>query len=157
MRVHLLAVGQKMPRWVRDGYLEYANRLRGELRLELKEIAPGKRTRNTDISRILDREGERLIAAIPQRAIVIALDVEGSQWSTGQLSGRVEKWFAAGCDVALLVGGPEGLSSAALDRADARWSLSALTYPHPLVRIIVAEQLYRALSLLRNHPYHRAG
>ncbi len=157
MRVHLLAVGQKMPRWVRDGYLEYADRLRGELRLELKEIPPGKRGRNTDVSRAIELEGARLISAIPRRARVIALDVGGGFWSTEQLSREVENWLAGGSDVALLVGGPEGLSSACLERADSRWSLSALTYPHPLVRIIVAEQLYRAISLLRNHPYHRAG
>ncbi len=157
MRVHLLAVGQKMPRWVRDGYLEYANRLRGELQLELREIAPGKRARNADVSRITELEGERLIAAIPGRARVIALDVGGAHWSTRQLADQVEIWLAGGSDIALLVGGPDGLSRACLERAEARWSLSAMTYPHPLVRIVVAEQLYRAISLLRNHPYHRAG
>ena len=157
MRVHLLAVGHKMPRWVRDGYLDYADRLRGELRLELKEISPGKRGRNTDVTRAIEQEGARLIAAIPRRARVVALDVEGGRWSTEQLSREVENWLAGGSDVALLVGGPEGLSRACLERADTRWSLSAMTYPHALVRIIVAEQLYRAISLLRNHPYHRAG
>ncbi len=157
MRVHLLAVGHKMPRWVRDGYHDYADRLRGELRLELKEISPGKRGRNTDVTRAIEQEGARLIAAIPRRARVVALDVEGGLWSTEQLSREVENWLAGGSDVALLVGGPEGLSRACLERADTRWSLSAMTYPHALVRIIVAEQLYRAISLLRNHPYHRAG
>ena len=157
MRVHLLAVGHKMPRWVRDGYLDYADRLRGELRLELKEISPGKRGRNTDVTRAIEQEGARLIAAIPRRARVVALDVEGGLWSTEQLSREVENWLAGGSDVALLVGGPEGLSRACLERADTRWSLSAMTYPHALVRIIVAEQLYRAISLFRNHPYHRAG
>ncbi len=157
MRVHLLAVGHKMPRWVRDGYHDYADRPRGELRLELKEIPPGKRGRNTDVTRAVEQEGARLIAAIPRRARVVALDVEGGLWSTEQLSREVENWLAGGSDVALLVGGPEGLSRACLERADTRWSLSAMTYPHALVRIIVAEQLYRAISLLRNHPYHRAG
>ncbi len=157
MRVHLLAIGQKMPRWVRDGYLEYANRLRGELRLELREIAPRKRARNADVSRATELEGERLIAAIPGRARAIALDVGGAHWSTRQLADQVETWLAGGSDIALLVGGPDGLSRACLERAEARWSLSAMTYPHPLVRIVVAEQLYRAISLLRNHPYHRAG
>ena len=104
MRVHLLAVGQKMPRWVRDGYLEYADRLRGELRLELKEIPPGKRGRNTDVSRAIELEGARLISAIPRRARVIALDVGGGFRSTEQLSREVENWLAGGSDVALLVG-----------------------------------------------------
>jgi 23S rRNA (pseudouridine1915-N3)-methyltransferase len=157
MRVHLLAIGQKMPRWVRDGYLDYADRLRGELQLELKEISPGKRGRNTDVSRAIEQEGARLIAAIPRRTRVVALDVGGESWSTGQLSREVEKWLASGGDVALLIGGPEGLSRACLECADTRWSLSAMTFPHLLVRIIVAEQLYRAISLLRNHPYHRAS
>ncbi len=160
MRVHLLAVGQKMPRWVSDGYLGYARRLRGELQLELKEIAPGKRTRTTSgnmVSRLVEQEGERLLNAIPRRAQVIALDVTGRHWSTEQLSLEVARWLSSGNDTALLVGGADGLSPACLARADARWSLSAMTFPHPLVRVIVAEQLYRAVSLLHNHPYHRAG
>ena len=157
MRVHLLAVGQKMPRWVSDGYREYADRLRGELQLELTEIPPGKRKRSSDIARLIDQEGERLLAAVPARANIIALDVTGKPWSTEKLASEMEGWFASGDDMALLVGGPDGLSRACLERANARWSLSAMTFPHPLVRVIVAEQLYRALSILRNHPYHRAG
>jgi len=88
---------------------------------------------------------------------VIALDVLGKSWSTEQLSGQLDQWLASGQDIVLLVGGPEGLSKACLQRADQKWSLSALTFPHPLVRVILAEQLFRAWSILSNHPYHRGG
>ena len=98
-----------------------------------------------------------MLAAIPAGSIVIALDVLGKSWSTEQLASQLDQWLASGQDVALLVGGPEGLSPACLQRADLKWSLSALTFPHPLVRIILAEQLFRAWSILSNHPYHRGG
>lgn len=157
MRVHLLAVGQKMPRWVGDGYREYAERLRGDVKLQLHEIPAGKRTVNSTVDRLIEQEGERLLAAIPNRATAIALDVSGKSWSTEQLATEMQGWMASGDDIALLIGGPDGLSRACLERVHQRWSLSALTFPHPLVRVIVAEQLYRAHSVLRNHPYHRAG
>jgi 23S rRNA (pseudouridine1915-N3)-methyltransferase len=146
-----------MPRWVVEGYDEYARRLPGECALQLLEIAPGRRGKGANIPRILQDEGERMLKAIPKNCRVIALDVLGSAWSTEQFSARLAEWMAAGPDLALLVGGPEGLAPACLERADGSWSLSALTLPHPLVRVVVAEQLYRAWSLMRNHPYHRAG
>ncbi|HPY41824.1 MAG TPA: 23S rRNA (pseudouridine(1915)-N(3))-methyltransferase RlmH, partial [Thiolinea sp.] len=111
----------------------------------------------SDLKRICELEGEKLLAAIPAGSLVIALDVLGKPWSTEQLSSQLDQWLASGQDVALLVGGPEGLSKACLQRSDQKWSLSALTFPHPLVRIIVAEQLFRAWSILSNHPYHRGG
>ena len=156
MRIHLIAVGQKMPAWVNQGYAEYAQRMPAEARLELKEIAPGRRGKNADIARIVQDEGERMRAAVPKNSRVVALDVKGAGWSTEQLAERMHVWMQSGQDVSLLVGGPEGLSADCQALADERWSLSALTFPHPLVRIILAEQLYRAWSLLRNHPYHRA-
>lgn len=156
MRIQLIAVGQKMPAWVEQGYREYAQRMPGEVRLELKEIAPGRRGKNADIRRILEDEGQRIRAAIGKNAYIVALDVEGRGWSTEQLAQRMGDWMQSGQDVALLVGGPEGLSEECRGLARECWSLSALTFPHPLVRIIVAEQLYRAWSVLRNHPYHRA-
>ena len=156
MRIHLIAVGQKMPAWVEHGYKEYAQRLPAEARLELKEIAPGKRGKNADIKRILQDEGQRIQAAIPKNSRIVALDVKGKAWSTEQLAGRLGDWMQSGQDIALLVGGPEGLHEDCIARADERWSLSPLTFPHPLVRVITAEQLYRAWTVLRNHPYHRA-
>ncbi len=156
MRIHLLAVGQKMPAWVEQGYQEYAHRMPVEAKLELKEIVPGKRGKNADIKRIVQDEGQRIQAAIPKNNRIVILDVKGKAWSTEQLAERMDVWMQSGQDVSLLVGGPEGLSDEARSLADERWSLSALTFPHPLVRVILAEQLYRAWSVLRNHPYHRA-
>jgi len=156
MRILLLAVGQKMPNWVEQGYLEYAHRMPAEAKLELKEIVPGKRGKNADIKRIVDDEGQRLKAAIPKSAHVVVLDVKGKAHTTEQLAKRMEEWMHTGQDICLLVGGPEGLSDECRALADEKLSLSALTFPHPLVRVVLAEQLYRAWSVLRNHPYHRA-
>jgi len=155
MRINLLAVGQKMPTWVELGYKEYAHRMPAEAKLELKEIAPGKRGKNADINRIVQDEGQRIQAAIPKNNRIVVLDVKGKSWSTEQLADRLGDWMQSGQDISLLVGGPEGLSEECRSMADEKWSLSALTFPHPLVRVILAEQLYRAWSVLRNHPYHR--
>lgn len=157
MRIHLLAIGTKMPDWVVTATQEYAGRMPAHCQLIVKEITAGKRTKNSDLKRIREAEGEKLLAAIPDGALVVALDVKGKSWSTEGLAGQLEKWLLDTQDVALLVGGPEGLSAACLQRADSKWSLSALTFPHPLVRVIIAEQLFRARSILTNHPYHRAG
>jgi 23S rRNA (pseudouridine1915-N3)-methyltransferase len=156
MQIHLIAVGEKMPRWVQDGFGEYAKRLPAECTLKLVEIPPGKRGKNADVARAMRDEGERMLAAIPKGARVVALEVQGRAWSTEQLSAQLDGWMAGGQDIALLVGGPEGLDESCRQRADQLWSLSPLTLPHPLVRVLLAEQLYRAWSILRNHPYHRA-
>ena len=156
MQIHLVAVGERMPAWVRDGYEEYARRLPHECALNLIEIPAGRRGKNVDLARLVREEGARLLAAIPKGAAVVALEVGGRAWSTEQLARQLENWMAGGSDLALLVGGPDGLSDATRSAAPLHWSLSPLTLPHPLVRIIVAEQLYRAWSLLRGHPYHRA-
>lgn len=156
MRIYLLAVGTRMPGWVVAGFREYADRLPRECRLELIEIAAGRRGRNADTRRLVREECERLLAAVPHGARCLALDQRGSAWSTAQLADKLSDWLQEGRETALLVGGPEGLDEAVLTRADERWSLSPLTFPHPLVRVIVAEQLYRAWSMLSNHPYHRA-
>ncbi len=146
-----------MPRWVVEGYAEYARRMPAECRLRLVEVSPGHRGKGADIKRTMRDEGGRMLKAIPKGCQVLALDIGGRNWSTEELSGKLRDWMADGRDLALLVGGPEGLAAECLERASGRWSLSALTLPHPLVRVVVAEQLYRAWSLLRNHPYHRAG
>jgi 23S rRNA (pseudouridine1915-N3)-methyltransferase len=155
MNIYLIAVGDKMPRWVQDGYAEYAKRMPVECRLTLVPIHPGKRGKNTDVARAVRDEGERMLAAIPKGARVIALEVGGRRWSTEQLAEQLDTWLAGGQDIALLVGGPEGLAEDCRSSADQQWSLSPLTLPHPLVRVLLAEQLYRAWSILRGHPYHR--
>lgn len=155
MQIHLLAVGNRMPEWVTTGFNEYARRLPHECRLNLVEIAPAKRGKNPDIERIKRDEGERILAALPRHARSIALEVEGRAWTTPQLAQHMQIWMAEGQDVALLVGGPDGLSPACRERADQWWSLSPLTLPHPLVRVVLAEQLYRAWSIITGHPYHR--
>ncbi len=155
MRLRLIAVGQKMPAWVAEGWATFATRLPRECPLELLELAAGTRARKGDPARARADEGERMLAALKDNPQVVALDVTGKAWDTPTLARRLEAWRAGGRDVALLVGGPDGLDPRCLERADERWSLSPLTFPHMLVRVIVAEQLYRAWSLLSNHPYHR--
>ncbi len=155
MRIHLISVGNRVPRWVEEGYGEYAKRMPRECAIRLVEIAPGRRGKGMDPQRAVAEEGERMLRAVPKGVRVIALDVHGKSWSTEQLSTRLSGWLADGRDMALVVGGPEGLAQSCLERADGRWSLSPLTFPHLLVRVLLAEQLYRAWSLLRGHPYHR--
>lgn len=155
MRISLIAVGSKMPGWVEQGYQEYARRMPADCNLQLVEISAGKRGKGADIVRITRQEGEKMLAAVPKGACIVTLEVTGRAWTTEQLSAELDNWLHDGRDVALLVGGPEGLSPECVARSEQRWSLSNLTLPHPLVRIVVAEQLYRAWSILQNHPYHR--
>ncbi len=144
-----------MPGWVQQGYEEYAKRMPKECELVLKEIPAGKRTKKSDIARIVKDEGEQMIKAVSARTDVVVLDIPGKPWTTQELSLVMKRWLESGQNIALMVGGPEGLSDSVRDLATQSWSLSPLTFPHPLVRILVAEQLYRAWSLLNNHPYHR--
>jgi 23S rRNA (pseudouridine1915-N3)-methyltransferase len=153
MRAHLIAIGDRMPDWVQAGYAEYAKRLSRELPLQLVEISTKGRSR--DAARAMADEAAALLAAIPRDAHVVALDGRGKAWSSEDLAAQLERWRMQGRDLALLIGGPDGLAPAVLARADQRWSLGPATLPHPLVRIVVAEQLYRAVSQLGNHPYHR--
>lgn len=155
MRIHILAVGQKMPGWVSEGYDEFCKRLPREYTPILKEIPPGKRSKSADPARAMQEEAERLLQALPKECIVVVLDERGKPWTTRQLAGQMGEWTQSGRDVALLIGGPDGLAKEVKQRADLSWSLSALTLPHALVRVVLAEQLYRAWSLLTNHPYHR--
>ena len=156
MKIHLLAVGTRMPEWVEKGYVEYAGRLPRECTLNLFEIPAGKRGSHADVARLVRAEGERLLAAVPAGSRRIALDERGQEWSTVELAEQLSGWLREGRDPSLLIGGPDGLDAACRDRAERIWSLSRLTLPHPLVRVVVAEQIYRAWSLLHNHPYHRA-
>lgn len=154
MRFLIISVGQKMPDWVAVGVREYAGRLPGNL-LQLVELPLGTRTKAGDPRRAQAEESQRLLKAIPDGARVVALDPRGRSFSTEALADKLDGWLQEGRDVAFLIGGPEGLSDECLARSDERWSLSALTFPHMLVRVILAEQLYRAWTILRNHPYHR--
>jgi 23S rRNA (pseudouridine1915-N3)-methyltransferase len=155
MQINLISVGNRMPGWVQQGYDEYAKRLPRECELALKEIAPGKRSKNSDVARIVKDEGERMIVAIPQGAHIVTLDIPGKPLTTPELAQVMQRWLGDGQLIAMLIGGPEGLADSVKQLARESWSLSKLTFPHPLVRIIVAEQLYRAWSILHNHPYHR--
>ena len=143
MRVRLIAAGTRLPDWINAGVAEYAKRFAHGLKFELIEIP-------------LAKQAERMQAAIDARDYVVALEVAGRAMSTPELARWLETRRTDGRDLALLVGGPDGLDAALTSRADFRWSLSPLTWPHGLVRIMVAEQLYRAQSLLQGHPYHRA-
>lgn len=144
-----------MPDWVDRAYQEYAKRMTGACSLHLKEIDPGHRGKGANAEVARRNEGERMLAALPKGAGVVALDQRGQVWSTAQLARNMAGWMHDGRDLALLVGGPEGLAEDCRRRADRLWSLSPLTFPHPLVRVILAEQLYRAWSILEGHPYHR--
>ncbi len=156
--MHLLvaAVGQRMPHWVAEGWSEYARRMPPNLGLSLREINLEKRGKNADTRRLRAIESQALLAAMPARARVIALDVKGHGWSTGKLAKNLEQWLGDGRDVGFMIGGPDGISAEVLQQADNRWSLGPLTLPHPLVRVVLAEQLYRAWTITQNHPYHRA-
>jgi 23S rRNA (pseudouridine1915-N3)-methyltransferase len=156
MYIHLIAVGTRMPAWVVDGYREYAKRLPRECSLRLVEIPPGRRHKGRTAEQARREEGRQMLAAVPDDCHVIALDVHGKVWSTEVLAEQLQGWLAAGRDVALLVGGPDGLAPECRARALQSWSLSALTFPHALVRVVLAEQLYRAWSITAGHPYHRA-
>ncbi|MEZ5524525.1 MAG: 23S rRNA (pseudouridine(1915)-N(3))-methyltransferase RlmH [Pseudomonadales bacterium] len=156
MRIRLICVGTKMPAWVTSGFQEYAKRLPPDLRIELVEIPPGHRGKGADVKRAIEKESKQILSLLGKDERVVALDVQGRNWSTEQLAEKLSDWQMGGRNVALLVGGPDGLSDECLSLAEQRWSLSNLTFPHPLVRVILAEQVYRAWSLLNNHPYHRA-
>lgn len=152
--MHLIVVANRQPAWVDSGFDEYAKRLRGSVKFKLRPI--GLARRSSGIERARDAEGRRVLAALPSRAHVVALSEQGRQWSTRELAARLEDWLGRGLPVCLLIGGPDGLSEACLERSDETWGLSKLTLPHGLARIVVAEALYRAFSVLTRHPYHRA-
>jgi 23S rRNA (pseudouridine1915-N3)-methyltransferase len=155
MRLHLLCVGDHQPAWIKQGFETYARRMPRECALTLTEVPTRHRGKAANVKRALEKEGERLFRSIPQGALVIALSIDGETWSTKQLAQQLEDWRRNYQNVVLLIGGAEGLAPACLARADRRWSLSSLTLPHGLARIVVAEQLYRAWTILSGHPYHR--
>lgn len=155
MRIRLIAVGSKMPHWVGEGWQEYVKRLPAELSLELIEIPLSTRSRNADVSRLIRQEGQAMLARVQPGERIVTLEVEGRSWSTEQLAAELDRWRLDARTVNLMVGGPEGLAAEVRARSEQRWSLSPLTLPHPLVRILVGEQLYRAWTILSGHPYHK--
>lgn len=156
MKIHLIAVGTRMPAWVESAYSDYAARMPRECALHLKEIPVAERGKNADIERLKRDEGEKILRAAPKGATLIALDERGESLGSREWAQALSQWKQSGQDVALLIGGPDGHAPAVLEAAQRKWSLSKLTLPHALVRVLVAEQLFRAASILANHPYHRA-
>ena len=156
MQLLVAAVGQRMPSWVTEAWTEYARRMPPGMTISLREISLAKRSKNADTKRLTAVESKALYAAMPNRARVIALDVKGQAWSTEKLAVRLEQWMGDGRDVGFMIGGPDGIDADIMKKADDRWSLGPLTLPHPLVRVVLAEQLYRAWTITQNHPYHRA-
>lgn len=156
MKIKILTVGTKMPAWVNQGVSEYTKRLPNDLKLEMVEIALATRGKNADIKRIIQKETDALLSHVQPQDHVVALEVKGKNWSTEQLAQNLESWQMEGRNLVFLIGGPDGLGDACRKRANQQWSLSALTLPHPIVRVVLAEQLYRAWTVTQNHPYHRA-
>ena len=156
MQLLVAAVGQRMPRWVNEAWNEYARRMPPGLSLSVREIPLARRGKNADTKRLTAVESAALLAAMPSRARIIALDVKGQAWSTEKLASSLEDWMGEGRDLGFMIGGPDGISPETMQKADNRWSLGPLTLPHPLVRVVLAEQLYRAWTITQNHPYHRA-
>jgi len=155
VKLRVIAVGTRMPAWVTAGFEDYAERLPRELKLELVELPLAVRGKNADLERAKNAEGEKLLERSRDSHRVM-LDERGAAWTSPDLATRLKAWMQNGRDVSLLVGGPDGHSADVQKSADERWSLSKLTLPHALVRVLIAEQLYRAWSLTANHPYHRA-
>lgn len=155
MVIHLITVGSKFTQWAKTGFEDYQKRLPAECRLNLISIPLSKRSKNSVISKHIIEEEKKILVAIPKRSRIIALDVQGQTLNTQQLSKTLQQWQLERKDISLLIGGPDGLGETCIKKAEFIWSLSPLTLPHALVRIVVAEQIYRAWSLLNNHPYHR--
>ncbi len=154
MRIRLIAVGQRMPAWISDGYNDYTRRLKPRLPVELVEVPAGRRG-SGDTARAMAEEGRGILGALRPQDHVVALDEHGRQRSSVELSRWLAQRMQAGNDLAFLVGGADGFAAEVLARAQERWSLSTLTLPHALVRVVFAEQIYRAVTLLDGHPYHR--
>lgn len=155
MKLYVIAVGNKMPDWITSGFNEYTKRMPREARIELIELKPESRTSGKTTEQIMEAEAQRILAVLPQNTLRIVLDEHGATPTTKQLSQQMQRWLGDGRDVAFVIGGADGLHESVKKAAQQLMALSALTLPHGMVRVLLAEQLYRAHSLLHNHPYHR--
>ncbi|MDO8466467.1 MAG: 23S rRNA (pseudouridine(1915)-N(3))-methyltransferase RlmH [Gallionella sp.] len=155
MKLLIVSVGHKMPDWITSGFNEYAKRMPREAKIELLEIKPEPRSTGKTTEQIMEAEAQRILAALPQNCLRIALDERGIQPTTKQLTTQMQGWMREGRDVAFIVGGADGLHESVKKVAQQLLALSSLTLPHAFVRVLLAEQLYRAHSLMHNHPYHR--
>ncbi len=155
MRIHLIAVGKKMPEWVNNGFSEFSKRMPPELQINLIEITPSVRNKTTPIEKNIKEEGERIQSAIPSNSRLIVLDEKGKNFSSVDLSKKMESWLPMGQDISIVIGGADGVDNVIKQQAVEKWSLSSFTLPHALVRVVIAEQLYRGWSILKGHPYHR--
>ncbi len=155
MKLYILAVGNKMPGWVNTGYLEYIKRLPHEITVDLIEVKPEKRAAGKQVEQILRTEKTRIISVIPIGCRVVVLDERGKHWSTVKLSDVISGWMRDGGDTVFIIGGADGLHPEIKGLASEVLALSALTMPHGLIRVLLAEQLYRAISIIKRHPYHR--
>lgn len=155
MKIRIVAVGPKMPAWVNQATDDYLKRLSRDLQVEFVPLAIGNRGKNSSIEKAIAQEGDAMMNVIRDQDHVVALDLSGKAWSTEQLSEQLQSWREQARDAVLLIGGPDGLDRRCLARANQKWCLSNLTLPHPLVRVLLSEQLYRAWSITQNHPYHK--
>jgi len=155
MKLWLVAVGHKMPAWITAGFTGYTKRMTREAQIELVEIKPEPRTTGKSLTQMMEAEAQRILTALPKDVLRIALDERGVQPSTKQLAQQMQSWLGSGHDVAFIIGGADGLHESVKNSAQQLLALSMMTLPHGLVRVLLAEQLYRAHSLLHNHPYHR--
>ncbi|NRB37574.1 MAG: 23S rRNA (pseudouridine(1915)-N(3))-methyltransferase RlmH [Pseudomonadales bacterium] len=155
MRIRIIAIGQKMPAWVSTAYDDYAKRINGDMQLQMLELPMQKRGKNSNAAQLTEKEGKTILDVLKPGERVVALDVLGKDLTTQKLASKLKDWQMDGRNVAIIIGGPDGLSPAVLQRADDKISLSKLTLPHPLVRVLLSEQLYRAWSINHGHPYHR--
>jgi len=155
VRIRLIAVGARMPRWVDEVVADYTQRLAGSLKLALVEVPAGQRSSRGDPAQAMQTEAQRILALIKPREFVVALDERGRQMNTRELASWLSGRMTDGRDLAFVIGGPDGLGAEVLGRSDQKLALSRLTLPHPLVRVVLAEQLYRAHTVLSGHPYHR--
>jgi 23S rRNA (pseudouridine1915-N3)-methyltransferase len=155
LQIRFITISNKAPSWINEGFREYAKRLSSTCSFDLVEIPVEKRNNQKNMQPFIEREGEKMLSAIKPGNTVIALEVQGKLWSTEDLSVQLENWLQEGKNLDFIIGGPDGLAPACLKRAQFKWSLSPLTLPHLLVRVLVAEQLYRAWTILQKHPYHK--
>ena len=157
MQISVLAVGTRMPDWVNAGVTEYQRRLPRQIQFAIEEIAPGRRSARGSVTAAREQEALQLNKRSAGADLIIALDERGRSWRSAELADQLRDWLQNRPRVALLIGGPDGFAPSVRDSADRRWSLSPLTMPHGLVRVVLAEQIYRAWTIVDGHPYHREG